>query len=49
MNKQKLNRMPQSIAEFGIDHQIWTDRDLAKFCVIAFAFGTLIGVAVAWH
>ena len=49
MDKQKLNHMPHSIAEFGIDHQIWTDRDLAKFCAIAFAVGLLIGVALVWH
>jgi hypothetical protein len=49
MNKQKLTHMPHSIAEFGIDHQIWTDRDLAKFCAIAFAFGVLLGALVTWH
>ena len=43
MNKQKLNRMPQSIAEFGIDHQIWTDRDLIKFSAIAFVVGFILG------
>jgi hypothetical protein len=43
MNKQKINRMPQSIAEFGIDHQIWTDRDLFKFCAIVFAVGFVLG------
>jgi len=44
MNKQKLNHMPQSIAEFGIDHQIWTDRDLIKFTMIAFIVGVVLGV-----
>ena len=43
MNKQKLNRMPQSIAEFGIDHQIWTDRDLIKFSAIVFVVGFILG------
>jgi hypothetical protein len=43
MNKQKLNRMPQSIAEFGIDHQIWTDRDLIKFSAIMFVVGFILG------
>jgi hypothetical protein len=43
MNKQKLTRMPQSIAEFGIDHQIWTDRDLIKFCAIVFVVGFILG------
>ena len=44
MNKQKLNHMPHSIAEFGIDHQIWTDRDLMKYCAITFLLGVAIGV-----
>jgi hypothetical protein len=43
MNKQKLNRMPQSISEFGINHQIWTDLDLAKFCAIVFVVGFILG------
>jgi hypothetical protein len=43
MNKQKLNHMPQSIAEFGIDHQIWTDRDLIKFSAIVFVVGFILG------
>jgi hypothetical protein len=49
MNKWKPGNLPNSIAEFGIDHQIWTDRDLAKFCAIAFAFGLLIGALAVWH
>jgi hypothetical protein len=49
MNKWKPGNLPNSIAEFGIDHQIWTDRDLAKFCTIAFAFGLLIGALAVWH
>jgi hypothetical protein len=49
MNKWKPGDLPNSIAEFGIDHQIWTDRDLAKFCAMAFAFGLLIGALVLWH
>ena len=43
MNKQKLNHMPHSIAEFGIDHQIWTDRDLIKFSAVVFVVGFILG------
>jgi len=43
MNKHKLNHMPQSIAEFGTDHQIWTDRDLIKFCAVVFVVGFVLG------
>jgi hypothetical protein len=35
--------MPHSIAEFGIDHQIWTDRDLIKFSAIVFVVGFILG------
>jgi hypothetical protein len=49
MNKEKLNSMPHSISEFGIDHQIWTDRDLIKFCAIALLSGIVIGVLATWH
>jgi hypothetical protein len=49
MNKWKPGNLPNSIAEFGIDHQIWTDRDMAKFCGFSFLVGIIIGVAVAWH
>ena len=43
MNKEKLNHMPHNIAEFGIDRQIWTDIDLAKFAMIAFITGVVVG------
>jgi hypothetical protein len=46
MNKQKSNHMPHSISEFGIDHQIWTDRDLIKFTLIALTLGIIIGILV---
>jgi hypothetical protein len=49
MNKEKFNHMPQNISEFGFDHQIWTDRDLAKFCAIAFCAGIIIGALFVWH
>jgi hypothetical protein len=40
MNKWKPGHLPNSIKEYGYDHAIWTDIDLAK----AFAFGVLVGV-----
>ena len=46
MDKQKLNRMPQSIAEYGYNHQIWTDIDLAKFSAIAFIVGFILGKVI---
>jgi len=49
MNKQKSNHMPHSITEFGIDHQIWTDRDLIKFSAIALFLGITIGALLVWH
>jgi hypothetical protein len=49
MNKWEPGNLPNSIAEYGIDHQIWTDRDLIKFTLTAFIIGTIIGVALAWH
>jgi hypothetical protein len=38
--------MPKSIAEYGHNHQIWTDIDLAKFAMIAFIAGIIVGVCV---
>ena len=46
MNKQKLNHMPHSIAEFGTDNQIWTDLDLIKSCAIVFVVGFILGKAL---
>jgi hypothetical protein len=43
MNKNKTNHMPQSIAEFGINHQIWTDIDLIKYSAIMFVVGFILG------
>jgi hypothetical protein len=36
--------MPKNIAEYGYNHQIWTDIDLAKFALIAFVAGVVVGV-----
>jgi hypothetical protein len=46
MDKSKLNHLPRNISEFGIDHQIWTDRDLIKFTLITFTLGIIIGIMV---
>jgi hypothetical protein len=44
MNKWKPGNMPNSIAEYGYNHPIWTDIDLAKFALIAFVAGIVVGV-----
>jgi hypothetical protein len=44
MNKWKPGHLPNSIAEYGYNHPIWTDIDLAKFALIAFAAGIVVGV-----
>jgi hypothetical protein len=43
MSKQKTNRMPNSIDEYGHNHQIWTDKDLALMVSIALAVGFFFG------
>jgi hypothetical protein len=43
MKKQKLNNLPNSIAEYGHDHQIWTDRDVALFVSISLVVGFVLG------
>lgn len=40
MNKWKPGNLPKSIDEYGYNHPIWTDIDLAK----AFAFGVVVGI-----
>ena len=44
MNKWKANRLPNSIKEYGHNHPIWSDIDLAKFAIIAFVAGIVVGV-----
>ena len=44
MRKCKSGNMPKSIAEYGYNHPIWTDIDLAKFAIIAFVAGIVVGV-----
>jgi hypothetical protein len=43
MSKQKPSNLPNSINEYGYDHPIWTDIDLAKFAMIAFVAGVIVG------
>jgi len=44
MSKWKPGDLPNSITDYGYDHQIWTDIDLAKFALIAFVAGVVVGV-----
>ena len=44
MSKWKPGDLPNSITDYGYDHQIWTDIDLAKFALIAFVAGIVVGV-----
>lgn len=47
MNKKwKPGQLPNSIDEYGINHQIWTDADLAKFAVFAFVLGVILGKVI---
>jgi hypothetical protein len=43
MSKQKINSMPKNISEYGYDHQIWTDKDLALMVSIALVVGFFFG------
>jgi hypothetical protein len=44
MSKWKPGRLPNSIKEYGYNHPIWTDIDLAKFALIAFVVGVIVGM-----
>jgi len=44
MNKWKPGDIPTSTEQYGIHDAIWTDMDLAKFAMIAFVAGIIIGV-----
>lgn len=46
MNKRTPGRMPNNIKEYGYNHPIWTDIDLAKFAMIAFVTGVIVGLLV---
>lgn len=43
MSKWKPGNLPKSISEYGYDHQIWTDKDLALMVSIALAVGFFFG------
>jgi hypothetical protein len=44
MNNWKSGNIPKSIDQYGYNHQIWTDIDLAKFAFMAFVVGIVVGV-----
>jgi hypothetical protein len=44
MSKWKPGDMPTSIEQYGVRNAIWTDMDLAKFALIAFVAGIVVGV-----
>jgi len=46
MNKWKPGDLPKNIQEYGYNHQIWTDLDLAKFAMIAFIAGVFVGLVL---
>ena len=46
MSKWTPGRLPTSIKEYGYNHPIWTDIDLAKFALIAFVVGVIVGMAI---
>jgi hypothetical protein len=46
MSKWTTRRLPNSIKEYGYNHAIWTDIDLAKFTFVAFVVGIVVGVVV---
>ena len=44
MSKWQPGELPKSISEYGFNHAIWTDIDLAKFALIAFIGGVVVGL-----
>ena len=44
MSKWEPGNLPNSISEYPLDQQIWTDKDLAKFAMIAFVAGVIVGI-----
>jgi len=43
MSKWQPGDLPRSVEEYGHHHGIWTDMDLAKFAMIAFVAGVIVG------
>lgn len=44
MSNWKPGDPPTSIEQYGYHHGIWSDMDLAKFALIAFIAGVIVGV-----
>jgi len=42
-SKWKPGHLPNSIDQYGMNHPIWTDLDLAKFAFVAFIAGIIVG------
>jgi hypothetical protein len=43
MSKWKPGDLPTSVEQYGMHNTIWTDMDLAKFALIAFVAGVVVG------
>jgi hypothetical protein len=43
MSNWKPGNLPRGVEEYGIHQAIWTDADMFKWMLIAFAAGILIG------
>jgi hypothetical protein len=43
MSKWKPGDLPKSVNEYGFNHQIWSDKDLALMVSIALAVGFFFG------
>jgi hypothetical protein len=39
-----MNNLKWNPGDYPFDQQIWTDKDLAKFAMIAFIAGVIVGV-----
>ena len=44
-----MSNLKWNQSEYPLDQQIWTDKDLAKFCAISFVVGLAIGAVLTWH
>jgi hypothetical protein len=44
MSKWKPGDLPTNIEQYGMHNAIWTDSDLAKFALMAFVAGFIMGV-----
>lgn len=39
-----MSNLKWNQSEYPLDQQIWTDKDLAKFAMIAFVAGVIVGI-----